>query len=52
MNKGWYLLVGLTTLLIVILIGFAAYITYQGSQTMCAPGATACSRLPPGNPEP
>ena len=52
MRRGWYILVGLMTLLIVILIGFAAYMTYHGSQEMC-PGSTAnCGTPPPGTPGP
>jgi hypothetical protein len=46
-GRGWYILVGLMTLLIVVLIGFAAYMTYEGAREMCAPGATNCTN-PPG----
>jgi hypothetical protein len=52
MGRGWYILVGLMTALIVILIGFAAYMTYQGATGMCAPGAANCTTLPPGAPGP
>jgi hypothetical protein len=46
MGRGWYILVGLMTALIVILIGFAAYMTWQGARENCASGATACSTPP------
>jgi len=52
MGRGWYILVGLMTALIVILIGFAAYMTYEGQQGACAPGTTDCSARPPGAPGP
>jgi len=35
------------TLLIVVLIGFAAYMTYEGSLAMCASGAASCDATPP-----
>ena len=46
MGRGWYILVGLMTALIVILIGFAAYMTYEGSRAECAPGASNCTTPP------
>ncbi len=42
-GKGWYILVGIVTLLIVILIGFAVYMTYEGSDRLCADGVPTCS---------
>jgi len=47
LGRGWYILVGLMTLLIVVLIGFAAYMTYEGSLAMCASGAASCDATPP-----
>jgi hypothetical protein len=42
------MLVGLMTLLIAMLVGFAAYMTYQGSEENC-PGYTGnCSTPAPG----
>ena len=51
MGRGWYILVGLMTLLIAILVGFAAYMTWDGQRGMCPPSAPNCS-TPPGTPEP
>jgi hypothetical protein len=50
MGKGWYILVGGMVVLIAILIGFAAYMTYEGSRQMCPGSTAACSRPPPGTP--
>lgn len=52
MGRGWYILVGLMALLIVILISFAAYMTYQGSKEMCPGSVASCSNPPPGTPGP
>jgi len=46
MGNGWYILVGLMTVLVAILVGFAAYMTWQGTLEMCAPGAANCSTTP------
>jgi len=48
MGRGWYILVGLMAALIVILVGFAAYMTYEGSREMCPSSIAACSNPPPG----
>lgn len=43
MRKSWYLLPGLLLLLILALVSFAAFMTYEASRQLCADGHSGCS---------